>query len=104
MFEDETEDRPLTLEQRRVFDAYLRAFSGDFGKIVLEDLRKSFVDKPVDENRLDSLGYLAARAAEKNVVHKIERMMRRAAAEIERTEGVKPAHSPMVITELAEED
>ncbi len=98
---EETDDG-LTPEQLVIMDAYLRTFSSSFGRIVLEDLRKSFVNKPIDEGKLNSLGHLAARAAEKNVVHKIERMMSRAAAEIERTEGVKPASQPKVILESIE--
>lgn len=96
------ENDNVTIEQLVVMDAYLRTFSSAHGRIVLEDLRKSFVTKAIDESKLDSLGYLAARAAEKNVVIKIERLMARAAAEIERTEGVKPAYTPKVITESIE--
>lgn len=98
----EEQEQQLTQAALIVIDAYLRTFSSSYGKIVLDDLRKSFVFRPIDENRLDSLGYLAARAAEKNVVHKIERMMARAAELIERAEGVKPAHTPKVITESIE--
>jgi hypothetical protein len=92
----------LTHEQKVVLTAYLFTFSSHDGKTVLDDLKKSYLNKPFDESRLNDRGYLVQRATEQNVVLKIIRIMERAADVIQTTHGVKPARTPKVIVEAEE--
>ncbi len=79
--------------------AYLLTFSSSDGKRVLDDLRKSYHDKAIPEERFKDTHYLIQREAERNVFLKIIRMMQRAAERVQRLEGVEPAVTPTVITE-----
>ena len=88
----------LTKEEERTLHAYLLVFSSDLGKVVLDDLRK-WTRKPFDETRFNDKGYLVQRAAEYNMVKRIERCMERAAEEVQKMDGVMPAVTPEVETE-----
>ena len=92
----------FTPEAKKVLFAYLSVFNTPDGKIVLDDLRKSYHDKPFDENRMNDVGYLAARATEHNVYLKIVRIRERAAEIIQTAEGVTPARTPEVIIDEPE--
>jgi hypothetical protein len=85
----------LTKEEKAIHWAYLVTFSSAQGQIVLDDMRKSY-QKAFDEDRFNDTGHMIQRATEFNVIKKIERIMARAAEEIQRTEGVVPATTPKV--------
>jgi hypothetical protein len=96
--------RELTHEQKKILHAYLMTFTSDFGKIVLDDLKKSFFDKVVPDHDLENHSLLVKRVTEQGVYLKIIRMMERAAEEIERANGVTPAVMPLVERDMPEED
>jgi hypothetical protein len=87
----------FTHEEKKILDAYLRTFTSDYGKIVLEDMKRSFLLKRVDD--IESHARCVERLTEQNVYLKILRTMERAAEVIQTAEGVTPSHTPEVITE-----
>jgi hypothetical protein len=89
----------FTNEEKKVLDAYLRAFTSDFGKIVLKDLEKRLYIRRISDKDLESHAKCVERITEQNVYLTILRLLERAADVIQTAEGVTPARTPEVITE-----
>lgn len=96
------DSQELTQEEIAIHHAYLTLFSSRDGKMVLDDMKKSYF-RPFDESRYGDHSYLVQRATEYNIVHKIERIMARAAEHVQRIEGVEPSRTPKVIIEEGDE-
>jgi hypothetical protein len=92
-------DEKLDHETETTLHAYLLTFSGSYGQKVLDDLRRSYFDRPFDESRFDDHAYLVARATEHNMYLKIVRLRQRAAERVQTLEGVEPSRTPEVIIE-----
>lgn len=89
----------FTQEEKKILSAYLRAFTSEDGKIVLEDMKKSFMLKRLSDTEMESHARCVERIAEQNVYLKILRTIERAADVIQTAEGFAPARTPSVITE-----